>query len=173
MRPKRYEEALVAVANAEDTVEQRREALDDYLTDVAESQSTESEIKSKVEALGLAKAYLEEVREDFAGLTGNPDALELESKRRVIANAEVELATAIQDMTELMAKPDPLDVGARRLDIATAETKLADSIEALASLTGETDELLLESKKPGYRDGGGRSARRRDGIVRTNAGHGV
>ena len=139
-------EALVAVSNAEDTVEQRREALDDYLTDVAESQSTESEIKSKVEALGLAKAYLEEVREDFAGLTGNPDALELESKRRVIANAEVELATAIQDMTELMAEPDPLDVGARRLDIATAETKLADSIEALASLTGEPDELLLESK---------------------------
>ena len=142
----RIREALVAVSNAEDTVEQRRKALDDYLTDVAESQSTESEIKSKVEALGLAKANLEEAREDLASLTGNPDPLELESKRRVIANAEVKLATAIQDMTELMAEPDPLVVEAKRLDIATAETKLADSIEALASLTGEPDELLLESK---------------------------
>ena len=107
-------EALVAVSNAEDTVEQRREALDDYLTDVAESQSTESEIKSKVEALGLAKANLEEAREDLASLTGNPDPLELESKRRVIANAEVKLATAIQDLTDLMAEPDPLDVEAKR-----------------------------------------------------------
>ena len=139
-------EALVAVSNAEDTVEQRREALDDYLTDVAESQSTESEIKSKVEALGLAKANLEEAREDLASLTGNPDPLELESKRRVIANAEVKLATAIQDLTDLMAEPDPLDIEAKRQDIATAETKLADSIEALASLTGEPDELLIESK---------------------------
>ena len=139
-------EALVAVSNAEDTVEQRREALDDYLTDVAESQSTESEIKSKVEALGLAKAYLEEAQEDFAGLTGNPDPLELESKRRVIANAEVKLATAIQDLTELMAEPDPLDVEAKRHDIATAETKLAESLDALASLTAGPDELLIESK---------------------------
>ena len=139
-------EALVAVSNAEDTVEQRREALDDYLTDVAESQSTESEIKSKVEALGLAKANLEEAREDLAGLTGNPDALELESKRRVIANVEVKLATAIQDLTELMAEPDPLDVEAKRHDIATAETKLAESLDALASLTAGPDELLIESK---------------------------
>ena len=139
-------EALVAVSNAEDTVEQRREALADYLTDVAESQSTESEIKSKVEALGLAKANLEEAREDFASLTGYPDPLELESKRRVIANAEVKLATAIQDLTELMAEPDPLDVEAKRHDIATAETKLAESLDALASLTAGPDELLIESK---------------------------
>ena len=139
-------EALVAVSNAEDTVEQRREALDDYLTDVAESQSTESEIKSKVEALGLSKANLEEAREDLASLTGNPDPLELESKRRVIANAEVKLATAIQDLTELMAEPDPLDVEAKRHDIATAETKLAESLDALASLTAGPDELLIESK---------------------------
>ena len=139
-------EALVAVSNAEDTVEQRREALDDYLTDVAESQSTESEIKSKVEALGLAKANLEEAREDLASLTGNPDPLELESKRRVIANAEVKLATAIQDLTELMAEPDPLDVEAKQQAIATAETKLAESLDALASLTAGPDELLIESK---------------------------
>ena len=139
-------EAQVAVSKAEDTVAQRREALDDYLTDVAESQSTESEIKSKVEALGLAKANLEEAREDLARLTGNPDPLELESKRQVVANAEVKLATTVQDLTELTAEPDPLEIDSKRQDIATAETKLADTIEALASLTGEPDDLLVESK---------------------------
>ena len=66
-------EAQVAVSRAEDTVAQRREALDDYLTQVAESQSTESEIKSKVEALGLAEATLESLTEDLAGLTAEPD----------------------------------------------------------------------------------------------------
>ena len=139
-------EAQVAVSNAEETAEQRRETLNDYLTDVAESQSTESEIKSKVEALALAKANLEEAREDLAGLTGNPDPLELESKRQVIANAEVKLATAVQDLAELTAEPAPLDIESKQQDIAMAETKLADSIESLASLSGEPDELLLESK---------------------------
>ena len=139
-------EAQVAVSKAEDTVAQRREALDGYLTQVAESQSTESEIKSKVGALGLAKANLEEAREDLARLTGNPDPLELESKRQVVANAEVKLATAVQDLAELTAEPAPLDIESKRQDIATAEIKLADSLEALASLTGEPDELLLESK---------------------------
>lgn len=139
-------EARVAVSKAEDTVAQRREALDDYLTDVAESQSTESEIKSKVEALGLAKANLEEAREDLARLTGNPDPLELESKRQVVANAEVKLTTAVQDLAELTAEPDPLEIESKQQDIATAETKLGDTLEALASLTGEPDELLLESK---------------------------
>ena len=139
-------ETQVAVSKAEDTVAQRREALDDYLTDVTESQSTESEIKSKVEALGLAKANLEEAQGDLASLTGNPDPLELESKRQVIANVEVKLATAVQDLAELTAVPDPLEIDSKRQDIATAETKLADTIEALASLTGEPDELFLESK---------------------------
>ena len=138
-------EAQVAVSKAEDTVAQRREALDDYLTDVAESQSTESEINSKVEALELAKANLETVREDLARLTGNPDPLELESKRQVVANAEVKLATAVQDLAELTAVPDPLEIESKQQDIATAETKLAESLETLASLTGEPDELLLES----------------------------
>lgn len=142
-------EAQVAVSKAEDTAAQRREALDDYLNDVAESQSTESEIKSKVEALGLAKANLEEAREDLVKLMGNPDPLELESKRQVIANAEVKLATAVQDLAELTAVPDLLDIESKQQEIATAEIKLADSLEALASLTGEPDELLLESRNRG------------------------
>ena len=51
-------EALVAVSNAEDTVEQRREALDDYLTDVAESQSTESRDQEQGGGAGTCQGEL-------------------------------------------------------------------------------------------------------------------
>ena len=55
--------ASVAVSTAEDSLEQRRQALDDYLVDVSESEPTDSEIKSKVEALAVARATLRSLQE--------------------------------------------------------------------------------------------------------------
>ena len=55
---------------------------------MAESEATESEIKSKVEALALARATLDELEEDLADLTSPPDPLEFESKQQDIVLAE-------------------------------------------------------------------------------------
>ena len=82
-------------------LELRRQALDDYLTDVAESESTESEVKSKVEALGLAKATLEALMEDLADLSAAPDPLDIESKQQDIVLAETRLAESLETLASL------------------------------------------------------------------------
>ncbi|MCY4530612.1 MAG: biotin/lipoyl-binding protein, partial [Chloroflexi bacterium] len=132
-------EAQVAVSRAEDTVAQRREALDDYLTEVAESQSTESEIKSKVEALGLAKATLESLREDLAGLTAEPDPLDIEARLQDVATAEINLADSLEALASLTGEPDELLLESKKRAIDTAEADLLDAETALSELMQATE----------------------------------
>ena len=132
-------EAEVAVSKVEDTVAQRREALDDYLTQVAESQSTESEIKSKVEALGLAEATLESLREDLAELTAAPDPLDIEAKRQDVATAEIKLADSIEALASLTGEPDELLLESKNRAIETAEADLLDAETSLAELMQATE----------------------------------
>ena len=132
-------EAQVAVSRAEDTVAQRREALDDYLTQVAESQSTESEIKSKIEALGLAEATLESLTEDLAGLTAEPDPLDIEARRQDVATAEIKLADSFEALASLTGEPDELLLESKNRAIETAEADLLDAETSLAELMQATD----------------------------------
>ncbi len=132
-------EAQVAVSRAEDTVAQRREALDDYLTEVAESQSTESEIKSKVEALGLAMATLESLREDLVGLTAEPDPLDIEARLQDVATAEINLANSLEALASLTGEPDELLLESKKRGIETAEADLLDAETALSELMQATE----------------------------------
>lgn len=132
-------EAQVTVSKAEDTVTQRREALDDYLTEVAESQSTESEIKSKVEALGLAEATLESLKDDLAGLTAEPDPLDIEARRQDVATAEIKLADSLEALASLTGEQDELLLESKNRAIETAEADLLDAETSLAELMQATE----------------------------------
>ena len=132
-------EAQVSVSRAEDTVDSRKEALDDYLTEVAESQATASEIKSKVEALGLAKATLEALEEDLAELTAEPDPLDIEAKRQDIATAETKLADSLEALASLTGEPDELLLESKNRAVETAEADLLDAETSLAELMQATE----------------------------------
>ena len=132
-------EAQVSVSRAEDTVDSRKEALGDYLTEVAESQATASEIKSKVEALGLAKATLEVLEEDLAELTAEPDPLDIEAKRQDIATAETKLADSLEALASLTGEPDELLLESKNRAVETAEADLLDAETSLAELMQATE----------------------------------
>ena len=135
--------ANVAVSTAEDSLELRRRSLDDYLTEVSESASTESEVKSKVEALGLAKASLEALKEDLADLSAAPDPLEIGSKQQDIVLAENRLAETLETLASLTGPPDELLLESGNRAIETAQAELLDAEMTLAELT-HANELDIE-----------------------------
>ena len=135
--------ATVAVSTAEDSLDLRRQALSDYLTDVAESEATESEIKSKVEALALAKATLEALMEDLADLSAAPDPLDIESKQRDIVLAKTRLAESLETLASLTGPPDELLLESRNRAIEIAQADLLDAETTLAELM-QANELDIE-----------------------------
>ena len=135
--------ANVAVSTAEDSLELRRRSLDDYLTEVSESASTESEVKSKVEALGLAKASLEALKEDLADLSAAPDPLEIGSKQQDIVLAENRLAETLETLASLTGPPDELLLESGNRAIETAQAELLDAEMTLAELM-QANELDIE-----------------------------
>ena len=127
--------ASVAVSAAEDSLELRRQALDDYLVEVSESEPTESEIKSKVEALAVARATLRSLQDDLADLTAGPDSIEYESSRQDIVVAETRLAEAIETLDTLTGEPDELLLNSKNSAIESARADLLDAETNLAELT--------------------------------------
>lgn len=132
-------QAKVGVSKAEYVVAQRREALDDYLTEIAESQSTAWEIKSKVEALGLAEATLESLREDLAELTAEPDPLDIQARRQDVAESEIKLADSLEALASLTGEPDKLLLESKNRAVRTAEAELLDAETELAELMQATE----------------------------------
>lgn len=126
--------ATVAVSAAEDSLELRRQALDEYLAEVSESGPTDSEIKSKVETLAVAKATLNSLQEDLADLTAGPDSIEYESSKQDIVVAETGLADALQALASLTGDPDQLLLESRNRAVETAQAELLDAEAALAEL---------------------------------------
>ena len=135
--------ASVAVSTAEDSLELRRQALDDYLVDVSESEPTESEIKSKVEALSVARATLKSLEEDLGDLTAGPDFIEYEAKQQDIVVAETRLEDALETLASLTGEPDELLVDSKDSAIETARADLLDAETTLAELT-QANELDIE-----------------------------
>lgn len=132
-------EAKVAVSKAEDAVELREKDLSDYLVQLSEDALTESEIRSKVEALGLAKANLTALKEELADLTTDPDPLDIESKKREIATAEIKLADSLEALASLIGEPDELMLESKGRAVDTAEAELLDAETALADLMKAAD----------------------------------
>ena len=136
-------EASVALSTAEDSLVQRRQALDDYLVDVSESAATESEIKSKVEALAVARASHRFLEEDLADLTAGPDSIEYESSKQDIVVAETRLVEAIEALASLTGEPDELLLESKNNSVETARVDLLDAETTLAELT-QANELDVE-----------------------------
>ena len=135
--------ARVAVSTAEDSLELRNQALDDYLVDVSESEPTESEVKSKVEAVAVARATLRSLQEDLADLTAGPGSIEYESSRQDIVLAETKLTDAIETLASLTGEPDELLLESRNSAVETARADLVDAETTLAELT-QANELDVE-----------------------------
>ncbi len=135
--------ASVAVSTADDTLGLRRQALDDYLAEVSDSAPSESEIRSKVEALALARATLRSLEEDLRDLTAGPDLIEYESKQQDIVLAETGLEDALETLASLTGEPDELLLDSRSRAVETARADLLDAETALSELT-RADELDVE-----------------------------
>ena len=106
---------------------------------MSESESTLPEIKSRVEALGLAKANLENAREELGSLIAGPDASEVESKQRDVISAEIKLADSLEYLASLTGQPDELIVESRHRAVETAEADLHDAEVALSELLQADD----------------------------------
>ncbi len=128
--------AMSSVANFEDALEERRQALSDYL---AEAVSSESEIRSKVEAVGLAEATLASLKEDLTELSAEPDPLDIESKRQAIIAAETKLADSLEALSQLTTGPDELTLESKSRAVETAEAALLDAETALSELMQATE----------------------------------
>ncbi len=128
-------EAQSALSRAQDTVEQRQEALNDYL----ESGPTEAKIKSKVDALALAEATLEALKEDLSDLKAAPDPLDIEAGQQDVATAETKLAESLEALATLTEGPDELLLESKNRAVETAEADLLDAETALSELMQATD----------------------------------
>ena len=132
--------ATSTVANFEATLTERHQGLSDYLT---EAVSSESEIKSRVEAVGLAEANLEALKSDLADLSAEPDPLDVESKRQDVIAAETKLADSLDALSQLTTGPDELTLESSKRAVETSESALLDAESALSELMQAT-ELDLE-----------------------------
>ena len=131
--------AQAAVSAAEYGIAQQRAALNDYLDEVADSSPTATEIKSKVEALELAKATLEALREDLVALTADPDPLDIEAKQQDVASAETSLADSLEALASLTGAPDALLLESKNRAVEMASAGLLDAETSLAELMQATN----------------------------------
>ena len=138
----KVQDAKSAVSTARNTLDKQQDDLDDFLAGLSESN-----LKSKIEKLNLAKATLISAQEDLAKLTSEPDPLEIESKQRAVETAEANLVDAIEERDTLM-EPDDLSLETKRKAIQTAEASLADAEKALVDLMEATEaESALADRK--------------------------
>ena len=129
----KVQDAKSAVSTARNTLDEEQDALDDFLAGLSESN-----LKSKIEKLDLAKTTLVSAQEDLAKLTSEPDPLEIESKQRAVETAEANLVDAIEERDTLV-EPDDLSLETKRKAVQTAEASLADAEKALANLMEATE----------------------------------
>ena len=128
-----------SVYGAERALEQADRNLDVYITEQSESESTLPLVRSRVEALGLAKANLENAREELSSLLAAPDAAEVESRQQDITAAEIALADSLEKLSSLTGQPDALILESKTRAVETAEADLLDAESALAELLEAAD----------------------------------
>ena len=131
-----------AVLVAEEALESADQDLDLYIAEASEEEASEAtvpEVRALVEALALAKANLENLKEELAILLDSPDPLELDFRQREVATAETRLADSLESLSSLMNQPDPLLLETKSRSVATAAADLRDAEAAMAELVEVAD----------------------------------
>ncbi len=136
--------AKVAVSKAEDTVELRRQALNDYLAE-ATAEPDQLLIESKNRATETAEADLFDAE---AGLSDLAQATELdvELADHEIELAQAKLADAEEALAALLEDPDPLDVLVKQATILLAMESLTET-EATMEDYNTVDQLEIELRE--------------------------
>ena len=137
-------EAAVALANAEDAVESRRQALDDYLAE-ANAEPEELDLESKNWAIETAKADLLDAEDALADLM-QPTDLDIEKADREIELAQTRLADAEEALAVLLEEADPVEALVKRAAVRLAMETLAEA-EATLEEYNTVDQLEIELRE--------------------------
>ena len=137
-------EAAVALSNAQDTVESRRQDLDDYLAEI-NTEPEELDIETRNWAIETAKADLLDAEEALAALM-QPTELDIELADREIELAQEKLADAQESLSDLLVEPDPIDVLVRQAAVRLAVETLAEA-EATLEEYSDVDQLEIQLRE--------------------------
>ena len=137
-------EAAVALANAEDAVESRRQALDDYLAE-ANAEPEELDLESRNWAIETAKADLMDAEDALADLM-QPNDLDIEKADREIELAQTRLADAEESLAILLEEADPVELLVKRAALRLAMETLAEA-EATLEEYNTVDQLEIELRE--------------------------
>ena len=136
--------ARVTVTKAEDTVELRRQALDDYLTEVT-AEPDPLLLESKARAIEMAEADLLDAETDLADLTHASD-LDINLADHEIDLAQANLANSEEALAALTEAPNSLDVLVKQTAVSLAAESLAEA-EATLEEYHAVDQLEIELRE--------------------------
>ena len=137
-------EADVALSNAQDTVESRRQDLDDYLAEI-NTEPEELDIETRNWSIETAKADLLDAEEALAALM-QPTELDIELADREIELAQEKLAVAQESLADLLEEPDPIDVLVKQAAVRLAVETLAEA-EATLEEYSDVDQLEIQLRE--------------------------
>ena len=136
--------AEVSVTNAEEALETKREALEDYLTDV-NVEPDELLVESKERAIETAEADLLDAESALADLILNGES-GVQLADQEIELAEAKLAEAEVSLADLLADPDPVDTMVKQAAVRLARESLAET-EATLGDYNAVDQLEIELRQ--------------------------
>ena len=137
-------DASVALSNAEDTLELRRQDLQDYLAEI-EAEPDSLEIESAESAVVIAEADLLDAERALAELM-QPAELDIGLADREIELAQARLAEAEDALASLIEDPDPIDLLVKQAAVKLAQENLADA-EATLDEYNTVDRLDIELRQ--------------------------
>ena len=137
-------DATVALSNAEDTLELRRQDLEDYLAEIEEELDS-LEIESAQSAVVTAEADLLDAETTLAELM-QPTELDIGLADREIELAQAQLADAEEALASLLEDPDPVGVLVKQAAVNLALETLADA-EATLEEYNTVDQLDIELRQ--------------------------
>ena len=136
--------AKVAVSKADDTVELRRQALDDYLTEVAE-EPDQLLLESKTRAIEMSEADLFDAEAALSDLTQATE-LDIELADHEIELAQAKLVDAEEALAALLEDPDPFDVLVKQATVRLAVESFTEA-EATLEEYNTVDQLEIELRE--------------------------
>ncbi len=136
--------ATVSVESAQDTVELRRQALDDYFTEINVEPDGLS-LQSKRGAVETAEADLLDAEAALA-LLMQPSEFDIILADREIGLAQAKLASAEESLAVLLEDPDPVDLQVKQSTVRLARESLAEA-EATLEEYNSVDDLDIELRE--------------------------
>ena len=136
--------ARVAVSGAEDTVDFRRQALDDYLMGVT-AEPDPLLLESKTRAVEVAEADLFDAEATLADLTHASD-LEINLADHEVELAQANVVNSEEALAALIEDPDSLDVLVKEAAVRLAAESLAEAESTMAEYRS-VDQLVIELRE--------------------------